>query len=305
MTSLLRTAVAPAARSALRPAASRVPVASFAATTPAAASTFSTTCRRGDSQPPGKQPQQSPRKHEDQVDQARKTSSNALFISLAAGSVIAAAYFGFNRLSAEGQQQQQASSSSSSSSSTSGKRLSYAERVKASLARANASGGGVQVFHSAASGIDGEDSPLSGEGTDEADVAAQEGINAPDSSASLDVISDVVEEDPGEGQEAAYDPSTGQINWDCPCLGGMATGPCGEEFKEAFSCFVFSEQEPKGVECVGKFKGMQDCFRRHPEEYKEELEMEEEVSRAERGGNCVYECGRCDASVPDSSARIA
>jgi hypothetical protein len=159
---------------------------------------------------------------ESQVDEARKTSGNALAISLAAGSVIAAAYFGYNRLSAEGQQQQ---ASSSSSSSTSGKRLSYAERVKASLARANASGGGVEVFHSAASGIDGEDSPLSGEGTDEADVAAQEGINAPDSSASLEVISDVVEEDTGEGQEAAYDPSTGQINWDCPCLGGMATGP--------------------------------------------------------------------------------
>jgi hypothetical protein len=35
---------------------------------------------------------------------------------------------------------------------------------------------------------------------------------------------------------------------------------------------------------VGKFKGMQDCFRRHPEEYKEELEMEEEVSCAEGGG---------------------
>ena len=25
-----------------------------------------------------------------------------------------------------------------------------------------------------------------------------------------------------------------EINWDCPCLGGMAHGPCGEEFKAAF-----------------------------------------------------------------------
>ena len=31
----------------------------------------------------------------------------------------------------------------------------------------------------------------------------------------------------------------GEINWDCPCLGGMATGPCGQEFKDAFSCFHY------------------------------------------------------------------
>lgn len=31
----------------------------------------------------------------------------------------------------------------------------------------------------------------------------------------------------------------GEINWDCPCLGGMATGPCGVEFREAFSCFHY------------------------------------------------------------------
>lgn len=31
----------------------------------------------------------------------------------------------------------------------------------------------------------------------------------------------------------------GDINWNCPCLGGMATGPCGIEFREAFSCFHY------------------------------------------------------------------
>lgn len=56
------------------------------------------------------------------------------------------------------------------------------------------------------------------------------------------------------GQEAAFNPDTGEINWDCPCLGGMAHGPCGEEFKAAFSCFVFSKEEPKGIDCVDKFR---------------------------------------------------
>lgn len=81
-------------------------------------------------------------------------------------------------------------------------------------------------------------------------------------------------ESEGEGEGAAaaankgaYDPVTGEINWDCPCLGGMAHGPCGEEFKEAFSCFVYSEAEPKGINCVEKFQAMQNCFRAHPDVY--------------------------------------
>ena len=72
-----------------------------------------------------------------------------------------------------------------------------------------------------------------------------------------------------EGGGGAYDPVTGEINWDCPCLGGMAHGPCGQEFRAAFSCFVYSEDEPKGINCVELFKAMQDCSREHPEVYGE------------------------------------
>ncbi|KAF8492322.1 hypothetical protein F5888DRAFT_1729744 [Russula emetica] len=89
-----------------------------------------------------------------------------------------------------------------------------------------------------------------------------------------------LEEEEGEGEEGeeesssaggAFDPVTGKINWDCPCLGGMAYGPCGMQFREAFSCFVFSEQEPKGIDCVEKFKAMQDCFRENPDVYGDEI----------------------------------
>ncbi|KAF8493631.1 hypothetical protein JB92DRAFT_2749944 [Gautieria morchelliformis] len=90
-------------------------------------------------------------------------------------------------------------------------------------------------------------------------------------------------EEEEEGQ-SAFNPATGEINWDCPCLGGMAHGPCGQQFREAFSCFVFSEQEPKGVDCIEKFKNMQDCFREHPDVYGEEIADDE------------------DDSVPDPSA---
>ncbi|WFD31074.1 hypothetical protein MSPP1_002105 [Malassezia sp. CBS 17886] len=83
-----------------------------------------------------------------------------------------------------------------------------------------------------------------------------------------------------DSEESAYNEETGEINWDCPCLGGMANGPCGEEFKQAFSCFVFSEKEPKGIECVDKFKLMQDCFREHPEVYAQEIEADEAAEDA-------------------------
>jgi intermembrane space import and assembly protein 40 len=58
----------------------------------------------------------------------------------------------------------------------------------------------------------------------------------------------------------------------------MADGPCGEQFKAAFSCFVYSEAEPKGMDCVEKFKGMQDCFREHPEIYGEGTSLFSSIS---------------------------
>ena len=77
--------------------------------------------------------------------------------------------------------------------------------------------------------------------------------------------------------QGAFNEETGEINWDCPCLGGMAYGPCGPQFRDAFSCFVFSKEEPKGMDCIEKFKGMQECFQQHPEIYKGELEEDEEL----------------------------
>ncbi|KAK7788495.1 hypothetical protein R5R35_012817 [Gryllus longicercus] len=61
--------------------------------------------------------------------------------------------------------------------------------------------------------------------------------------------------------------STGEINWNCPCLGGMATGPCGVQFRDAFSCFHYSEAEPKGSDCYDAFKTMQECMSKYPALY--------------------------------------
>lgn len=70
---------------------------------------------------------------------------------------------------------------------------------------------------------------------------------------------------------------SGEINWNCPCLGGMATGPCGVEFREAFSCFHYSESEPKGSDCYDTFKTMQDCMAQYPTVYNQNLDDKEGV----------------------------
>lgn len=75
-----------------------------------------------------------------------------------------------------------------------------------------------------------------------------------------------VELPPPEPSSGLLTPS-GDINWNCPCLGGMATGPCGVDFREAFSCFHYSTADPKGSDCYEQFKTMQDCFTEYPEVY--------------------------------------
>jgi len=108
------------------------------------------------------------------------------------------------------------------------------------------------------------------------------------------------------GQQGAFNEETGEINWECPCLGGMAHGPCGEEFREAFSCFVYSKEEPKGVDCIDKFKGMQECFRLHPDIYGAELDDEEEgqSSPGDAASPSATEGSSPEGSSPPSLANI-
>ncbi len=122
-----------------------------------------------------------------------------------------------------------------------------------------------QVLHSAADAVSSENAStsVSEQPTTMTDTA---GLGA----------AELEEEADSEG---AFNPETGEINWDCPCLGGMAHGPCGPQFREAFSCFVFSTEEPKGMDCIEKFQGMRDCFQEHPDVYKDELMDDEEIDR--------------------------
>lgn len=84
-----------------------------------------------------------------------------------------------------------------------------------------------------------------------------------------------LEEDDEEELEGLIKPN-GEINWDCPCLQGMAYGPCGEQFKAAFSCFHYSEVEPKGTDCIPQFRDMQECFVKYPEIYGKDDELDDD-----------------------------
>ncbi|XP_071809967.1 mitochondrial intermembrane space import and assembly protein 40-B-like [Asterias amurensis] len=73
------------------------------------------------------------------------------------------------------------------------------------------------------------------------------------------------EDSPEEGEGLILE--NGEINWNCPCLGGMASGPCGVEFRDAFSCFHYSEEDPKGSDCIDNFRTMQECMVSYPDLY--------------------------------------
>ena len=77
----------------------------------------------------------------------------------------------------------------------------------------------------------------------------------------------------------------GSINWNCPCIGGTASGPCGYEFREAFTCFHYSNSETKGSECIDKFKALNECMAEFPTLYskdKPEEDLQEELDNFDK-----------------------
>ena len=67
--------------------------------------------------------------------------------------------------------------------------------------------------------------------------------------------------------DQAIDPKTGEINWNCPCMGNNPTGPCGELFKKAFKCYVDNQDNPE--KCKILINTMQNCQEKYPKLYAE------------------------------------
>ena len=92
---------------------------------------------------------------------------------------------------------------------------------------------------------------------------------------------------------------------------GMVDGPCGTDFREAFSCFVHSDSEPKGVDCIDSFRAMQECMGRNPEYYarddddEDEDEEENEKSTTEESSKVQQGEQLEKADVVDSDDNIS
>ncbi|GAA6221834.1 mitochondrial intermembrane space import and assembly protein 40 [Lates calcarifer] len=94
----------------------------------------------------------------------------------------------------------------------------------------------------------------------------------------------------------------GDINWNCPCLGGMASGPCGSQFKEAFSCFHYSKEEVKGSECIDYFRNMQECMQRYPELYPQEEDKDSSTQAESDTGSASAAPTEGSALSPETDA---
>ncbi|XP_054941466.1 mitochondrial intermembrane space import and assembly protein 40-like [Physeter macrocephalus] len=85
---------------------------------------------------------------------------------------------------------------------------------------------------------------------------------------------ELVADDPNDPFEdhALILPHGDNISWNRPCLAGKASGPRGEHFKAAFSCFHCSTEDVKGSDCVGQLRTMQECMQKYPDLYPQEEE---------------------------------
>jgi len=118
---------------------------------------------------------------------------------------------------------------------------------------------------------------------------------------------ELIEEDPNDPyEERGLILPNGEINWNCPCLGGMASGPCGTEFKDAFSCFHYSKEEVKGSECLEQFRAMQECMQRYPELYPQEDDKvpEEKSSETEQTSQDSAPVQDSDTPQPNTESSV-
>lgn len=54
-----------------------------------------------------------------------------------------------------------------------------------------------------------------------------------------------------------------QIDWDSPSLMKVTNGNCGNEFKDAFQCFLKSKHIEKGSDCIDTFNKIQNCLSKY------------------------------------------
>ena len=65
---------------------------------------------------------------------------------------------------------------------------------------------------------------------------------------------------------------------------------------------LFSEAEPKGTDCLGKFMEMNECMKRHPDLYPESAEDVQEEEEQEVDSEIVTENENTDGQIVESKS---
>ncbi|XP_060185789.1 mitochondrial intermembrane space import and assembly protein 40 homolog [Lycium barbarum] len=65
---------------------------------------------------------------------------------------------------------------------------------------------------------------------------------------------------------------------ECPCIAHLRSGPCGNQFSDAFLCFLKSTAEEKGSDCVSPFVALQSCIKANPNAFSKDI-LEDDVSK--------------------------
>ncbi|KAM3339015.1 mitochondrial intermembrane space import and assembly protein 40 [Capsicum galapagoense] len=58
---------------------------------------------------------------------------------------------------------------------------------------------------------------------------------------------------------------------ECPCIAHLRAGPCGNQFSDAFLCFLKSTAEEKGSDCVSPFVALQSCIKANPNAFSKDV----------------------------------
>ncbi|XP_002125847.2 mitochondrial intermembrane space import and assembly protein 40-B-like [Ciona intestinalis] len=91
----------------------------------------------------------------------------------------------------------------------------------------------------------------------------------------------------------------GEINWDCPCLGNLPNGPCGDNFREAFSCWVEHKdnEESFAEKCFENFTKWEECISEHKDIYRPTEEKNEASNKDEKEIKDTNESASIDSSI--------
>ncbi|KAK1257086.1 hypothetical protein QJS04_geneDACA019236 [Acorus gramineus] len=74
----------------------------------------------------------------------------------------------------------------------------------------------------------------------------------------------------GEDENESID-ARAQKALECPCIAELRNGPCGNQFSEAFVCFLKSTAEEKGSDCVNPFVALQMCIKANPNAFSKDI----------------------------------